>query len=31
MIHCGGGRAGAARKNKALMKEAHALGRALAA
>ena len=31
MIHCGGGRAGAARKNKALMKEAYALGRALAA
>jgi multimeric flavodoxin WrbA len=31
LIHCGGGRAGAARRNKALMKEAYDLGRALAA
>ena len=31
MVHSGGGRAGAVRKNKALMKEAYALGRALAA
>jgi hypothetical protein len=31
MVHSGGGRAGAVRKNKILMKEAYALGRALAA
>ncbi len=30
MVHCGGGRAGSVRKNNALMKEAYALGRALA-
>lgn len=30
MVHSGGGRAGEARKNKALMREAYALGRSLA-
>lgn len=30
MVHCGGGRAGSAARNKALMAEAHALGAALA-